>query len=282
MSKKLVTGKQNTIQTLIYAFRFLNSKQIQKFLNHKDHRRVNAWLKDLVEKEYLERDFRPIYGILTKPATYHLAAKGRSFIKTTYLNASRVYLERLSTDKKRSKGFRSRCQVLADFYLTLLSDSKADLTKDIESRLVREVTLKQNKRQFFTPAFYGDLDFLLLPMLKPDGYFYKRGENGEVHSVIFIVDAYVPRLMLSYSVKRIFLALEDEAWEYGSQALRIYFVCPSNMVVIYLRRFIQPRLEDYFGKELSFHFITRNQLYRKGQDSTKKINWLTISSEDDD
>ena len=52
---KLITKKQETILTLIFTFRFINSKQIQEFLQHKDHRRINSWLKDLTEKEYVER-----------------------------------------------------------------------------------------------------------------------------------------------------------------------------------------------------------------------------------
>ena len=73
MSKKIITNKQKIIQILIYTFRFLNSKQIQVFLNHKDHRRINSWLKDLSDKQYLERDFKPVYGTLTKPAVYFLS-----------------------------------------------------------------------------------------------------------------------------------------------------------------------------------------------------------------
>src|SRR3989337_671088 len=103
MSKKIMTNKQNTILTLLLTFRFLNSKQIQQFLNHKDHRRINSWLKDLTDKEYIERDFRPVYGNLTKPAVFNLSPIGRKYMRETYWIVSRKYLGKLREDKDRSK-----------------------------------------------------------------------------------------------------------------------------------------------------------------------------------
>lgn len=55
MAKKLLTKIQQTILTLLFTFRFINSKQIQQFLQHKDHKRINSWLKDLEEKGYIVR-----------------------------------------------------------------------------------------------------------------------------------------------------------------------------------------------------------------------------------
>src|SRR3989344_4084567 len=117
MPKKIITNKQNSILTLLLTFRFLNSKQLQQFLSHKDHRRINGWLKDLTEKEYIERDFTPIYGILTKPAVFNLSPIGRKYIRDNYQDVSRKYLGKLREDVKRSKAFRTKCQVLADLYL---------------------------------------------------------------------------------------------------------------------------------------------------------------------
>jgi hypothetical protein len=47
-----ITKKQKILLTIVFTFRFINSKQIQQLLNHKDHRRINSWLKDLTEKGY--------------------------------------------------------------------------------------------------------------------------------------------------------------------------------------------------------------------------------------
>lgn len=111
-----ITKKQQTILTLLFTFRFINSKQLQKLLNHKDHRRINSWLKDLVDKEYVVRDFQPIFGTLTKPAIYFLSVKGRDFIRKTFW-VDDFYLKRLREDKKRSKSFRIHCQIIVDCFL---------------------------------------------------------------------------------------------------------------------------------------------------------------------
>lgn len=132
MSKKILTKRQQTILILIYTFRFINSKQIQTFLQHKDHRRINSWLKDLVEKGYIERDFTPVFGTLTKPAVYNLSSKGRVYMRNTYPNVSRKYLGRLRKDKDRTKGYRIKCQVLADTYLILFEEYTTEFPETVE------------------------------------------------------------------------------------------------------------------------------------------------------
>ena len=135
MSKKIITNKQNTILILLLTFRFLNSKQIQQFLNHKDHRRINGWLKDLTDKEYIERDFKPIYGILTKPAIYFLSQKGRQYVRDSHFDVSSKYLGRLREDKKRSKAFRTKCQLVADLYLAHYPSKVSEFLEDLEGYL---------------------------------------------------------------------------------------------------------------------------------------------------
>ncbi|HEU4965914.1 MAG TPA: hypothetical protein VFT53_00345, partial [Candidatus Saccharimonadales bacterium] len=49
-----ITAKQVAILELIYRFRFVNRIQIQALMHHRDYRRINAWLKDLREKQYVE------------------------------------------------------------------------------------------------------------------------------------------------------------------------------------------------------------------------------------
>ena len=64
-----------------------------------------------MEKGYLEREFTPRFGTQTKPAVYHLSAKGRAYIRSVYEDVSPKYLARLRDDNQRSKGFRSKWQI---------------------------------------------------------------------------------------------------------------------------------------------------------------------------
>src|SRR5476651_1897910 len=149
MTKKILTKKQQTILTLILTFRFINSKQIQQFLGHKDHRRVNTWLKDLAEKQYVIRDYRPIYGTLTKPAVYSLATLGRQYIRETFNPLDTTYLKRLRDDMKRSKSFKVKCQLIADYYLIFFAGKEKELIGSIYEILTEGVELKENTLQFF-------------------------------------------------------------------------------------------------------------------------------------
>jgi len=283
MSKKIITKKQQTIITLILSFRFINSKQIQQFLQHKDHRRINTWLKDLEQKNYIVREFKPRFGALTKPTVCYLTVLGRKYIRNTFKNTDEKYLARLRDDKKRSKSFKVRCQVIADCFLIIFSNKVSEFVKDLEVRLKEGITLHYNEFQFFNPAFYHDLDFILLPQLKPDAYVYIRRRQGITHTCIYVLDAYIPRLMLQYTLKHIFTVLNEEDWEDDSiSSLQIYFICPNNMVIIYLRRLLSSFLERYYGSNtLIFHFATRNQLYKRQKEHSEKIGWITVSTDDE-
>lgn len=284
MTKKILTKKQQTILTLILTFRFINSKQIQQFLGHTDHRRINAWLKDITEKQYVVRDYTPIYGTLTKPAVYSLATSGRQYIRETYDPWDTTYLKRLRADVKRSKAFRVKCQLIADCYLILFAGKEKELVDSIYETLTEGITLKENIPQFFTPAFYSELeyDFPLLTLLKPDAYVYTKTKNGIDHSCFYAIDAYVPRLTLQYMLKNMFKILDQESWENEDiDSLQLYIICPSNMVIVYLRRLLKSFLERYYGSTpVLFHFATRNQLYKRKKENSEKTGWIIVSSED--
>jgi len=282
MAKKEITKKQHIILTLLFIFRSLTSKQIQQFLNHKDHRRINSWLKELEEKGYIIREFKPRYGVLTKPAVCSLTNVGRTYIRESYDCVDKKYLNRIRHDETRSVSLKSRCQVIADFYLVFFKGREREFLENIDNWLDNGVTLKYNLLQFFTPAFYGDIEYILIKHLKSDGYLYKRTKAGTSHRFLYVIDAYVPRLKLQYMLKYLFTVLSDENWQDdGIVSLQIYFICPSNMVIIYLRKILKAFLENYFSNTpLHVHFTTRNQMYKRKQNPEAFVKWITISYED--
>lgn len=293
MAKRIITKKQGLILLLLYCFRFLNSKQIQQFLGHKDHRRINSWLKNLEEKNYIVRDFKPIFGTLTKPAVCYLTIKGRAHIKNSYHYHFPKYLKRIARDKDASKSFRIRCQIIGDWYLMLFPNTDKlhtetktgiaiidNLETQFTTNLPEEkVKIPTNILQFFTPSYLPS--FILLDSIKPDAYLRKKTAKGIVHGFLFALDAYIPRFLLRYTLRRIFTTLDEEYWENESiHSLQFYILCPNNVIIVYLRRLLSSFLEKYYGgRPLMFHFATRNQLYKRKQGDTEKINWLTFSSE---
>ena len=54
-----ITPKQQALIRLIYRHRFLERKQLQVFLGHKDKRRISAWLKELRERQFIDWIYDP-------------------------------------------------------------------------------------------------------------------------------------------------------------------------------------------------------------------------------
>jgi len=117
--------------------------------------------------------------------------------------------------------------------------------------------------------------------MKPDAYLRKKTSKGIVHGLLFVLDAYIPRFLLRYTLRCIFDTLDEESWEEDTtHSLSVYFLCPNHKIIIYLRRLLPTFLERYYGKTLIFHFATRNQLYKHKENKEIKIAWVRVSSED--
>src|SRR3989344_6235671 len=129
MTIPYITPKQQQIPKLIYTFRILNRLQIQKILKHKDKRRINSWLKDLVEKEYLEKIPKDsTFEERTKLTIYRIGMNGIRFLNTQDDCLPEI-IKKLYKDKNRSDNFINQCILLADIYLELKNKSTVLLTR---------------------------------------------------------------------------------------------------------------------------------------------------------
>ena len=76
-----ISNKQKEILNLLYSHRFLTRKQIQSFLNHKDKKTINLWLKDLRNNEYVNWIYnKDDFAEKTKPAIYYLGLNGIHYL----------------------------------------------------------------------------------------------------------------------------------------------------------------------------------------------------------
>ncbi len=120
---KLTTG-QLRILAHIYRFRFLTSVQIQQLMEHKDRRRINAWLRSLRDFGFISWEFNQEAGENMKPAICSLSPAGVRHLK--YLDAfSSPGLSRKRRDKDSSPAFANKCLMLADITLTLAQNTEA-------------------------------------------------------------------------------------------------------------------------------------------------------------
>src|SRR5680860_12048 len=116
-----ITQKQKEIMQLIHKFRFLDRIQIQTMMKHKDYKRINVWLKDLVEKDYLFRIYERKIPLNIKPAIYFLASTGVRFTRNLgdWDTNHKLYRE-----KERSEEFRNKCLSIANLYINTLQKTE--------------------------------------------------------------------------------------------------------------------------------------------------------------
>ncbi len=100
MENLKITPKQFQILLLLYRFRFLDRTHIQRLLNHKDRKRINAWLKDLTNKNIISRKYSQKLKENTKPAIYCLATKSRKLL-LNHPDINEKILKRVYRDKTR-------------------------------------------------------------------------------------------------------------------------------------------------------------------------------------
>ena len=113
-----ITAKQQEILRLLYKHRFLNRIQIQKFLEHKDYKTVNVWLKDLRENHYVEWIYSTDFAEKTKPGIYYLGINAIRHFKalSTYPVEE---LRKRYRESTRSQTYIDRCILLADCCIDL-------------------------------------------------------------------------------------------------------------------------------------------------------------------
>src|ERR1035437_6375942 len=99
-----ITKKQQDIIKLIYSYRYLDRIQIQLAMNHKDKRRIIAWLKDMREKHYVEWIYSTNFVEKTKPAIYYLDINGIRYLKSLDLYPIEELRKRYK-DASRSRTF---------------------------------------------------------------------------------------------------------------------------------------------------------------------------------
>lgn len=233
MTLPKITTKQQSILILLYRFRFLNRIQIQTILKHKYHKRINDWLLDLTQKEYIGRIYSNKFGENTKPAIYHLNINGIKYLRT--LGFPEEQLKRLHREVERSEGFVSKHLFIADICLNFQAKSTNEIKFAAQTK--SDFTNPSSNYHFLTElgtdlAFAeienGIRKYYLLEILEPtlpvysfrkkirnyiDFYFSNSWENniGEDFPTIILVCETLPIMMSTRKViKRILAENQDQ------------------------------------------------------------------------
>jgi len=122
-----ITKKQKEIIQFLYRFRYLNRIHIQKLLYHKDYRRINAWLLDLTQKEYVGRIYNNVQGENREASIYYLGKLGKSYLESVGIKST--YLKTLRSENIKTLLTRNHALAVADIYILLRTFSEKEKTQ---------------------------------------------------------------------------------------------------------------------------------------------------------
>lgn len=251
------TPKQETIINYIYQFRFLNRIQIQTLMHHKDYKRINVWLKELTEANFLGRIYSKKLLENTKPAIYYLSGKGIKFMHERR-KIPKEQLKKYYEDKNRSQRFIDHSLFLGDLYLILLSQTAED-----------------EKLKLFTKAQLTDYEYFPHPL--PDGYIAieSKDKSNIKRYFLEVFDEGIPRFALKARLKQYVSYADDGEWETNTDNSPfpiILLVCPTEAMKKYLHRYI-PKLMEEETVDIRFYLSTREAIRK--QDLEKGV-WEKI------
>lgn len=190
-----LTPKQLELLTFLARFRFLSRTHIQQLLNHQDHRRIQDWLNDLTDKQYLARIESKTAHDASKPI-YHLAPKALGILKTLSDQDTKT-LEKLYREAERSDDFVRRCLLLADLYIDL-----------------RTRTTKQTHFTMVLPDQFSAIQpyATLLAELAPHAFVIRQQHKTMEQSFVeVLVESSRPRLM--QQIRRYLALYDTNAWQ---------------------------------------------------------------------
>jgi hypothetical protein len=238
-----ITDKQKEILLYLYKFRFLNTHQIQKLLNHKNPNRTLSWIKDLIEKKCINRHYdRKSFEDNTKPATYYLGSKARHILKSEK-NLDFEQLEYIYSEHRREKKFISHCLFLADVYLFLLSqkEEKEDL-------------------KFFTKVDLNGYEYFPQPL--PDAFIAVKGQDTKRY-FLDLFDEYTPPFALRQRVRKYLEYAENSDWDENTDYAPLPFIliiCPTESLKKHINIYTKSLLEKTYEDKISLFLTTKKRI----------------------
>jgi len=253
MTHTKLTHQQQEIIKQQYTYRFLNSTQIQKFLNHKNKRRINDWLPDLVKKEYLQRIYDPSTFLgKNQPAVYYLGINGIRWLKTQD-GYDPTILQKLYRDKNRSDTFISTCQLIADICLDLKTQTNNQISFDwaTENEYIRPES----------PHYFSDM----LSELHPHLVFTRKRNNKMDYFFLEILTATLPAYRVRKRIRTYLEFLTGCEWiGHVKTAPEILFVCETKDLLIRNKRYTKKLLVEAEEENIHISFAQEEEVQKNG------------------
>jgi len=262
--KQTITLKQEEILEHLYKYKFLDRKQIQAFLNHKYHKRINDWLKDLTEKEYINRIYSNKFGENTKPAIYYLALNGIRFLKAQNEYPIEV-IRKLYRLKDRSTDFIEKSTLIGWIVLELKATANKSHNKEEENELsysIATATDLANPEYRFNFLTEYNVDLVVKRLKKK-----KTGKRtNSTYFLLTIIAPTLPRYSIRHQVKKFIELYNGYEWDDINETFStIMIICPTLATMIYTKRMTKKLLEDEDKpKGLHIQFATADKVKELG------------------
>lgn len=229
---------------LLYRFRFLKRSQIQKLLNHKDYKTINIWLKELIEKEYIQtRKIRHPYKV-----AYSLDSNGINYLKQN-LKYDTKLLQKYYRERERSLSFITDNLLIADIYL--------DLTGRGNKKAKFDIRIKSD----YTNHESSDL----LLALKPHAYIAQTTVNEAKEYFIELISDQ-PHERLRQRIKNYLYFYQGMEWqeETGRDFPTILTICPSEELLEYIKSYTARKLYQFDEVRPTIHLTTKEKISQTG------------------
>ena len=250
MNLPKLTRKQQAILKLLYSYRFLNRIQIQALMHHKDYKTINVWLKDLLEKEYVERIYSTDFAERTKPAVYYLGINGIRFLKTLadpeigYVKYQAVELHKRYRESLRSQSYIDHCYAIAECCVVL---DKKTIELEATTNGVggnKSVTyFYETEADYLEDSYYhfiSESELIRPHLCFSKDIFEGIGDPYAAESYLLeMFDANLPRYRIKKRISNYIEYLEEGGWEdetEGSNPPIVLLICPRTTDLIYTKR----------------------------------------------
>ena len=245
-----ITNKQQEILKYLYHFRFLNRIQIQALLKHKDYKSIYLWLKDLTEKEYINRIYSTAFPDNTKPAVYYIGPNGIKFLRVN-TDCPKEQINKLWREKDRQQTFISDCQFLADIYIDLRNKSTDEIKYSVKTK---------------TTFLDKDSLYNFLAETSVNLVIEKTKGSMKKYYLLEILDDNLPGYSVKKRVQNYIDMYYSNSWEENTSEdfPTIILVSETLPMMMTVKRLTKKLLNEYEGIEIKILFGFKSEMQKYG------------------
>ncbi len=274
-TRKKLNSKQIEILEALYKFRFITSELVVQYQELSSRKYTYRRLANLVEQEYIGRNYNSSYRLQNKYASYYLKPKAIRFLKQqpkSELNLK--VLNNAYKDKNASQHFIDHSIEVFELYIKFMELYKYETSTSPAVNKTSKTS--QSLLEFYAKTELYEYDFFPRPL--PDGYlrFVAKARYKTSTFMLEYIEAATPYFLVRRRIKQYINHIDSGDWTDGDYPL-VLIVCETPVLERRITRYIIKSLEDIYVDELSFGLTTK-EAFMNSTDKKDKI-WLPVSDE---